>query len=409
MTNAAAVDPGLVLEGIRVLEVAEYGVGPSCGATLSDWGADVVKVERFAGDPVRIASMTGAAPLAGGFDMLTDLINRNKRSVALDLYSPASREPFERLVRWADVFVTAFMPRTREHLKVNPEDIFAINPTIVYARATGQGAQGPDTDQRAFDASAFWARSGLAWCHSPPDGPVTMPRPATGDLATGAHLAGGVAAALVRRLRTGQGGIVDGSLLATAVWMLGVDIGTTSVRGRNPYRANVGKSMRNPLLGPFTTADGRWLNLAMFQSQRDWPQFCRVIDHPELEHDERFATAENRTENRDELHKIVWEALASRELSHWRTALTEADINWAPVAEPIEVLSDPQVVANGYTLAHPNNPDCRLSATPVQFDETPITCRTPAPRVGAHTDEVLSELGYDDDAIAALRAAEAVR
>lgn len=404
-----ATSPPAVLEGIRVLEVAEYGVGPSCGATLSDWGADVVKVERFAGDPVRIASMTGAAPLAGGFDMLTDLINRNKRSVALDLYNPAAREPFERLVQWADVFVTAFMPRTKEHLRLNPDDIFAINPTIVYARATGQGAQGPDTDQRAFDASAFWARSGLAWAHSPPDGPVTMPRPATGDLATGAHLAGGVAAALVRKLRTGQGGIVDGSLLATAVWMLGVDIGTTSVRGRNPYRANVGKSMRNPLLGPFTTADNRWLNLAMFQSQRDWAPFCRVIERPDLLDDERYATAEGRSEHREELHKIVWEALAGKDLAHWRAALTEADINWAPVAEPIEVLSDPQVLANGYTIQHPGNADCRMSATPVQFDETPIACRSAAPAVGAHTDEVLAQLGYDPQSIATLRAADAVR
>jgi crotonobetainyl-CoA:carnitine CoA-transferase CaiB-like acyl-CoA transferase len=293
-------------------------------------------------------------------------------------------------------------------LRVNPDDVFAINPEIVYARATGQGARGPHTMMRAFDASAFWARSGLAWVHSPPDGSVAMPRPATGDLATGFNLAGGVAAALVRRQRTGKGGIVDASLLSTAMWMLGVDLGTTAARGRNPSRAALGKSMRNPMLGPYPTSDGRWLNLAMFQSDQHWPGFCAALEREDLLEDERFSTAESRTEHREELHKIFWDELGSRDLATWKERLTAHGCSWWFVAEPIEVLEDPQVLENGYLMEHPMNPQGRLTATPVQFDETPIRCRTAAPHIGEHTDDVMRAIGYDDAAIAGLRAANAI-
>jgi len=202
------------LSGIRVLDFSEHGFVPSAAAALADWGADVIKVERPEGDPMRLIISQGLVADADGYDYLFQLVNRNKRGVSIDVLVPEGREAFERLVRWADVYITNQLPRVRRKLGTEPEDLFALNPRLVFARGHGQGQRGEGAEQGGFDAVSFWSRGGVAHMLTDPGSDVlTSPRPALGDVPSGMFLAGGICAALVHAQRTGEGVLVDTSLL----------------------------------------------------------------------------------------------------------------------------------------------------------------------------------------------------
>lgn len=179
-----------VLDGVKVLEVAEQGFVPSAAAILADWGADVVKVERPGGDPLRHYAKLGVVPDVEGFNILFEQFNRNKRSVAIDLRHEDGRKALNRLVQWADVFVTSFLPSAREKLRLRVEDVWEVNPRCVYAVGSGHGLAGPDADLGGFDAVSFWARGGLGHILTPEGGPLVQPRGALGDAPSGAFLAG---------------------------------------------------------------------------------------------------------------------------------------------------------------------------------------------------------------------------
>src|SRR6185437_8248157 len=181
-----------VLDGVRVVEVAEHGFVPSAAAVLAEWGADVVKVERPSGDPLRAIQGMGLVADTGDFNFLFEQFNRNKRGVSIDLRTDDGRATLDRLLEWADVFITNFLPSARTKLRIQPEDVWAVNPRLVYARGHGQGQRGPDADQGGFDAVSYWSRGGIGHMLTPPDGPFIMQRGAMGDAPSGALLAGGV-------------------------------------------------------------------------------------------------------------------------------------------------------------------------------------------------------------------------
>src|SRR5215813_11366915 len=197
-----------VLDGVKVLEVAEQGFVPSAAAILADWGADVVKVERPTGDPLRHYAKLGVVPDVEGFNILFEQFNRNKRSVAIDLRHDDGRAVLDRLTAWADVFITNFLPSARTKLRLGVEDVRAVNPNCIYAIGTGQGLDGPDAELGGFDAVSFWARGGLGHILTQPGAPLVLPRGALGDAPSGAYLAGGISAALVQRERTGEASVV---------------------------------------------------------------------------------------------------------------------------------------------------------------------------------------------------------
>jgi len=398
---------GLPLEGVRVVEVAEQGFVPACCATLADWGADVIKVERPEGDPLRSIMKNGLVDDAGTFNYPVEIANRNKRDVAIDLKHPDGRALFDRLIAKADVFVTNQLPKVLRKLRLEPADVFRVNPRIVYARGHGQGQKGPDAEAGGFDGVSYWARGGLAHMITAPGAAgVAMQRPALGDHPSGAQMAGGIAAALVKSLRTGQGVKVDLSLLAGAVWALGPDLAYTSFVGHEPPRNKPRRA--SPLVGSYATSDARWLMLVMLNDEAYWPNVCRVLGREAWIADERFDTQAKRIARTDELGGLFREVFASQSLGHWEKRLAEHGCVFSKFANPEEVVRDPQVVANGYLPEHPKVKGARVPATPVQFDDQPVALRRPAPGIGEHTDEILAEIGVAGAEIAKLRAAGAI-
>ncbi len=392
-----------VMDGVKVLEVAEHGFVPSAAAILAEWGADVVKVERPTGDPLRSIMSMGFAADTGDFNWLFEQFNRNKRGVAVDLRDAEGRAALDRLIAWADVYITSFLPSARAKLRLDPDDIWAVNPRCVYAIGSGQGLEGPDADVGGFDAVSYWARGGLAHMLTQKGAPLVQPRGALGDAPSGAFLAGGVAAALFRRERTGEPTLVDVSLLGAAVWTLSNDLVPTTILQDEPKRHVAGKSLGSVLVGSYRTADERWLTLNMLDPERHWVPTCRALGLDQLTERPEYATAAQRAERSPELHPIFVERIGSLTLGELKERLAAQDTIFSPIASPVEVVNDPQVTANGYLARHPGHANARLASSPMQFDGRGLEVRRGAPAIGEHSDDVLREVGVADEEIARLR------
>jgi crotonobetainyl-CoA:carnitine CoA-transferase CaiB-like acyl-CoA transferase len=391
----------LPLAGINVVDFSEHGFVPSGAAALGDWGADVVKIERLEGDPMRSVIRNGLSPPADGVDYLFEMANRNKRAIALDVTTPAGRDVFERLIRWADVYITNQLPRVRRKLRTEPDDLFALNAKLVFAKGHGQGQRGVDAEAGGFDSVSFWSRGGMGHMLTDPDAQKLVgQRPALGDVPSGMFLAGGVCAALVQTLRTGKGCVVDTSLLNSAMWTLGPDMAYSSITGHEMPRANLGAGTMSPLVGIHRTKDSRWLMLSMLDEQRYWAPTCRALQLPELI--DRYATPEDRRPHWAEFVPMFAAQIAGVSRAELEPRLGAEGCIFSFFASPPEVLADRAVIDNGYAMADPAHPNLRLVAAPVQFDDQLPAVRRAAPTQGEHTVEVLAELGYTDDEITAL-------
>jgi len=396
------------LEGVRILEVDNWGFGPSAGAVLADWGADVVKVEPPGrGDPIR--SIFGAINFVPGvmFNFMYEQWNRNKRSVALDLTTAGGRAVLDELVATSDVFLTNYLPDVREQLRITAADVRRVKPDIVYALATGQGSKGPDAARPSYDYVAAWARAGVGERLTPQGAPLIQQRAGIVDTTAGNFLAGAVAAALVRRGRTGEPVDVEVSLLAAGGWIVGPDIAFALNNGFEMPLGRPDGRGPGPLFTWYECADGRRLVFTMMQPERYWPEVVRVLELDELLHDERFDTPEKRQAETDALCEILAARIRTRTRDEWAQRMNDAAIVWGPVQTPLEFASDTQVLANGYVVdaPRPDGSAARLVASPAQFDREPIGARWAAPDLGAHTDAVLADLGWDAARIAAARAA----
>ena len=388
-----------VLAGVRVIEVADWGFVPSSATILGDWGAEVIKVEHpRTGDPIRGLITAGLVPGASGRNFFVEHLGRNKRSVGIDLATADGRALLDRLLAGADVLVTSFLDDARERLRLTWEDVRRVNHRLVYARGHGQGRRGPDARRGGYDGVSFWARGGVADRLSTPGKPPLQQRPAFGDFIGGLAIAGGVAAALFQRERTGEGLEVDVSLLGTAMWVLSPDITATYMYGRMLPAAGEMPPAPNPLVGTYACQDGKGLVLMMLQAERFWPIFAKTVGREDLL--ERYPTAEARFANAGAIRAELAEHFATRPRPEWEAMLRASECIWGPFQTPAELADDPQVRANGYFLYAPTSDGpVRVCANPVQFAGQPPALRSPAAEAGAHTEEVLLELGCSWDEI----------
>lgn len=385
----------LPLEGIRVVELAQWVAGPSTAGLMADWGADVVKVEGPDGDPQRaFFSALGIDKELPNPAFAQD--NRGKRSVIIDLFSDDGRATFQRLLRGADVFLTNLRPQALERMDLDPAQVLERHPTMVVAAQTGYGSVGPERNTPGYDIGAFVARTGMARTNRPPaEYPINL-RSAIGDHTTGIATCAGILAALVERGRTGRGRLVETSLFQTGLYAMSLDLSTQATLGRlgsmKPREA-----FPTPLVNSYRAGDDRWFYLIGVEAARHFPGVCAAIERPELVDDERFSSAARIAKNRVEIIAILDEAFAAHDLDHWAEVFERHDVWWAPCQTAAEVVADPQAEALGTFIETIDGEQSLTTlAGPVRFDGRTPPPAGPVPALGQHTDEVLAELdGHD--------------
>ncbi|SQD99810.1 MULTISPECIES: CaiB/BaiF CoA-transferase family protein [unclassified Parafrankia] len=407
----------LPMQGIRVLEVAQFTFVPAAGAILADWGADVIKVEHAVrGDGQRgLTNVLGVDAIAKGssFSPIVEGPNRGKRSVGLALENPQARELLDELVRQSDVFLTNFLPDARAKLRIELDDVRKVNPEIIYVRGSGFGTRGPEAGKGGYDMTAFWARAGGGAGATPPGADRLAPMPAGGfgDNIGGMTIAGGVAAALFARATTGETSVVDVSLLGVGAWATQFTVNLALMAGGPPPRPPAPRhgSARNPLVGPYRTADDRWLLFSMLQPGRYWAEFCEVAGRPELVSDERFDTVEKLMDRAPVAAEIVAEIIGGRTLEDWLARLAHIEGQWAVVQDAWGVANDVSLRANGMiaTVEDAEGVPRELVTSPVQFDEQAVALRR-GPLFAEHTDDVLRDFGLSDERLIELKLAGAI-
>ncbi|MBD0323916.1 MAG: CoA transferase, partial [Aldersonia sp.] len=376
---------------------------------LADWGADVIKVEHaVTGDPQRGLRQTGQFVVEGDPNPNVEHANRGKRSLGLDMSKPEGREVLYELVRRADVFLTSFLPDHRRKFGIDVDDIREVNPKVVYARGSALGPRGLEANRGGYDMTAFWCRAGIAASLTPAgiEGMIPPPGPAFGDTISGTNLAGGIAAALFKRERTGEPSVVDVSLLGSGLWSNGHTV-ALSVHLDKPMVApapGVHGSPINPLTGLYATSDGRYLSLVMLQPDKFWADVCRHIEREDLIDDPRFADNKSIAANTQAAVHILREEIGKRSLAEWTERFATLSGPWAPVQDSLQVSADAQIRSNEYLL---KAGELELVANPVQFDVTAPEL-APAPEFAAQTEDILVELGLDWDRIIELKTAGAV-
>ena len=384
------------LEGVRVVELGVWVAGPAAGGILADWGADVVKIEPPAGDPARtFGRMLGIAPtdrhhVSPPFQM----DNRNKRSVVLDLTTPAGRDSARALLEDADVFVTNIRAGALQRIGLDFEAVARMNPRLVYGLITGYGGEGPDADRPAYDVAAFWARAGLAHLLTRPGQTPPFQRGGMGDHTAGTTLAGAICAALVARTRTGEGQLVTTSLYRQGAYTVSFDLTTFLITGA-PIAIGQREAMGNPCMNNYTAGDGRRFWLVGLQGERHWPALCAAVQRTDWLADERFATGRARAANAHKLIAELDEIFATRTLDEWAEVFAaHPDVVWAPINSKEDVLADEQFHAAGGIVYVPDDEagSVPMVATPADFHGTPVEMRGSAPELGEHTDEVLAEI-----------------
>lgn len=396
-----------MLHGLKVIELATYVAAPGAGAILSDWGADVIKIESAEGDPMRqfFASLGKEEAVNPVFEV----DNRGKRSIVLDIASADGQAIVARLLQDADVLLTNIRPASLKRAGLDFGTVHARFPRLIYASVTGYGLTGDDADRPGFDTAAFWARSGLMAASTVKGGEPGQPRTAVGDHVCSLATAAAILAAVVDRHTTGVGRLVETSLLRAGTYVLGSDLGIQLHMGRLASTRARHEAV-NPMNNFFRTADGRWFAIIPRQGSGDWPRLARAAGIEALIEDDRFAGAKARRTNVAELVTLLDEAFAAMDFETASAALDRENLVWAPVQTPAEVARDAQAEAAGcFTpVPLPDGSMLRSVASPARFDGQDVAIRCSAPAPGEHTESVLEQLGFTADERAAFRISGAI-
>ena len=399
-----------VMQGVRVLEVAQMTFVPAAGAILADWGADVIKIEHpVRGDTQRGFINMGGVKVNPRRSPFVEHPNRGKRSVGVDISKPEGMEVIYELAKTADVFLTNYLPRQRQKMKFDIEHIRAVNPNIIYARGSAYGDKGPERDTGGFDGTAFWNRSGIATAMSPEElpGPISQGIPAFGDSIGGMNIAGGISAALFHRERTGEALELDVSLLSTAWWAAGtsIDMGLDCNEVSRNRMPQSGGNPGNPFMGNYTTSDGGTINLCTLTPGPHIKSLFEHIGQPECAEDPRFSAAEALMQNWEPASDIIRDAFAQKSFDYWREHLKTYSGQWAPVLDLLQIAEDEQALANDMLFeveASDGGDPIKLVRGPIQFNHEPVET-TRAPEASEHTELVLMEMGMEWDQIESLK------
>ena len=398
-----------VMQGVRVLEVAQFTFVPAAGAILADWGADVIKVEH----PVRGDTQRGFVNM-GGFQLdpnrhpLIEHPNRGKRSVGIDVSTPEGQEVLYEIAKTADVFLTNYMPQARQKNKFDIEHIRAVNPNIIYARGSAYGDKGDERLVGGFDGTAFWTRSGVGHALTPEELGGALPQgiPAFGDSIGGMNIAGGISAALFHRERTGEAVEIDVSLLSTAWWAAGASVTQGMETGETMRSLMPGATTSvNPFMANYQTSDGGTINLCIVSPTGYIRDTFEHLGLPELADDPRFCDVLPLIQNAEAGVQLIAEAIAAKPFEYWRQHLKSMKGQWAPFQSLVDLASDEQAIANDMIVeveAGDGGKPFKVVRGPVQFNHEPLET-TRAPQASEHTELVLMELGLDWDRIEALK------
>jgi crotonobetainyl-CoA:carnitine CoA-transferase CaiB-like acyl-CoA transferase len=389
------------LAGIRVVEIASFVAAPAAGALLADLGAEVVKVEVPRGEIYRYSTpRTGGIksdfPEAPHFQM----DNRGKRSLTLDVTREPARAALLRVISGADVVLTNMLPERQQKYGIDGESLRAERPELIFASMSGYGPAGSESNQPAFDYTAYWARTGFMNTMRDEGVPPSFLRPGVGDHAAALAIVTGILAALRVREQTGEGQVVDVSLLHTSFYVQGNDAANTLATGKAPPNHDRQRP-RNPLWNHYETADGRWIFLVMIESDRYWPELCRALGLDELIAEERFTGPVNRYRNSEELTARLAGRIAEKSLEEWRPLLSARRLIWSPVQTLEEAIVDPVAQEAGVfqTIEHPTAGSFPTVSPPLRLSGFDLTSNRAAPLLGADSRSVLAEAGLTADEI----------
>jgi formyl-CoA transferase len=395
-----------IFSGLKVVELSTYVAVPGAAVILSDFGADVIKVEPPGGDPWRDGHKLAFQPHADDAYQW-HLANRNKRSLTLDLKSPSAQQVLQELVKWADVLLVNTPHPARKRLKLAYDDVAAWNPRLIYADLTGFGDKGPDSDLPGFDLTSYWARSGLLSMTRDAGQPPTWPVGGSGDNATAVGIYSAVVTALYRRERTGEGAYVTTSLLAQGVWSASVSIQAALAGARFDGLHDRTHPM-NALQNIYRAADGTWF--VLLPSPDKLAAAAEALGRPDLFADPRFDDEAKRAANRPALMAILDEIFAAQPMAHWLEVFSRVHVTVGAIHGPQEVINDPQLAANEIVVPL-EGAGGRLTSTissPIQVHGVAKAPARRAPDLGEHTEDILRELGFDATAIDGLRASGAL-
>ena len=389
-----------LFSGLKVIDCASWIAGPAAATILSDFGADVIKIEPpGAGDPWRASTPIPGRPV----DYYWQLTSRNKRSLALDLKHPDGQAVLHRLAASADVFVTNFPLPVRDRLRLAPSDLLPLNPRLIYASFTAYGEEGEEAAKTGFDSTAYWARTGLMdMVRAEEDTPPSRSMPGMGDHPSATGLYAAIVTALYRREKTGQGGVVRSSLLQNGLWANGCAV-QTRLFGEHVALRPPRAQAPNALANHYRTRDGRWFIMALFNEQRQLRGFLAAIGKENLADDPRFATTDSRKQNAWALVQVLDEVFAQRDLAEWRKILDAVGITFGIVGTVNEASDDVQMRHAGALVPFADGKGLTVAA-PFHIDGINKIAPRRAPSIGQHNDAVLQEAGYSTDDIARLRA-----
>ena len=395
-----------MFEGLTVLDCASFIAAPAAATILSDFGAEVIKIEPPSGDPFRHLPRLPGNPRSE-HNWAWMLESRNKRGLALDLRKSEGQAVLYRMVARADVFITNFPPAVRKRLGISYDKLAPLNARLIYASFTGYGENGPEANKPGFDSNAWWARSGMMDIVRPDHaGPPARSLPGMGDHPSALALFGAIVAALYRRERTGKGAHVGSSLMANGVWSNGLMVQARLCGGTIPKRPPREHTL-NAMTNHYRCRDGRWLILSLLKEDREWPVLLKCLDREELASDPRFATTRDRHARPRELSAIFDEVFAQKDLADWRRVLDAHGLIFGVVAEVDEVPGDRQMLDNDVLVAFAGDGMLTVNSPMWVEGEEKVEPRLP-PDIGQDSDAVLRKFGCEEEEIRRLRACGAV-